>query len=252
MENIKISILIIGCLFLFSGMIVAEMIEENVTFKSGSTDECLLEGVLYYNSDMINAPAIIVCHPHPQGGGDMNIPILTELAKRQKENYIILRFNFRGVGKSQCEFGDGAKGKEDIRGAITFLENHPKIKPKYVFLWGYSYGSGEAFYTTLEDTRVSGAVLIGFPSRYIQGFNNFEGINNKKAPIHIMIGAEDKISMGMKESVTNFVTKNYRNIKLTIIPKADHFFAGLWGEIFNYSSDFYQGIIKGEDVGDKE
>jgi alpha/beta superfamily hydrolase len=252
MADKKIYFYLIGLLFLFSNRITAGMIEENVTFKSSSAADCLLEGILYYNSEVMEAPAIIVCHPHPKGGGDMNIPILSELAKRLVSNYTILRFNFRGVGKSQCDFGDGTKGSEDIRGAITFLETHSKIKPKKIFLWGYSYGSGEAFLTTLQDTRVSGSVLVGFPTRYIQGYDNIEGINNKKAPIHIMIGSEDTISAGMKESVTNFVTKNYRNIKLTVIPKADHFFSGFWGGIFDYSSDFFLGIIKDEGNSEKK
>lgn len=238
-------ILIPGILLIFSLFSYADMIEEKVTFRANSSEECLLEGILYYNSEAVDAPAIIACHPHPQGGGEMNIPILKELAKRLGDRYSILLFNFRGVGHSQCSFGDGSKGVEDISGAVTFVENHPKLKPKAIFLWGYSYGSGEAFITTLQDKRVAGSVLIGFPTSYIQGFDNFNGINNKTAAMHIMIGAEDKISVGMKDSVTNFVSKNYRNIKLTVIPKADHFFAGLWGHIFEYSSDFFQGILKG-------
>jgi hypothetical protein len=245
--SLKSILLALVCLVsLFTYRLTADHIEENVTFKSGSAQDCLLEGVLCYNSDGIEAPAIIICHPHPGGGGDMNIPIILELAKRLNKDFTILRFNFRGTGKSQCDFEEGIKGDEDIKGAITFLENNSTIKPKRIFLWGYSYGSGAAFNSTLQDARVAGSVLVGFPTRYMQGFSNFEGINNKKAPIHIIVGSEDKISIGIKEAVTQFVTKTYRQIKLTIIPKADHSFNTYWGGIFDYSGDFYNEILRDE------
>jgi alpha/beta superfamily hydrolase len=245
--SFKSILLALVCLFsLFTSRLIANQIEENVIFKSGSAQDCLLEGVLSYNSDTIEAPAIIICHPHPEGGGNMNIPIILEFVKRLNKDFTVLRFNFRGTGKSQCDFEGGIKGEEDIKGAITFLENNPKIKPKKIFLWGYSYGSGAAFNSTLQDARVAGSVLVGFPTKYIQGFSNFDGINNKKAPIHIIIGSEDKISIGLKEAVTQFVAKTYRHIKLTIIPKADHFFNMYWGGIFDYSVDFYNEILKDE------
>jgi alpha/beta superfamily hydrolase len=249
-KSILLALLCLVSLLTFR--LMAGQIEEYVTFKSGSAQDCLLEGFLCYNSDKIEAPAIIVCHPHPEGGGAMDIPIILELVKRLNKDFTILRFNFRGTGKSQCDFEKGIKGDEDIKGAITFLENNEKIKPGRIFLWGYSYGSGAAFYSTLQDERVAGSVLVGFPTNYIQGFSNFEGINNKKAPIHIIIGSEDRISLGMKEAVTQFVTRTYRQIKLTIIPKADHFFNTYWAGIFDYSGDFYNEILKDESTSKKD
>lgn len=242
--------ILLASLFLFSFAVIrlpADQMVKNVTFKSGSAEDCTLEGVLYYNNDETDAPAIIVCHPHPQGGGDMDIPIILGFVKQMSKDYTVLRFNFRGVGKSQCSFGDGSKGDEDIKGAINFLESYSDIKPKAIFLWGYSYGSGAAFYSTLQDTRISGAVLVGFPTDYIKEFNNYNGINNKKAPIHIMIGSEDNISFGLKEAVDQFVVKTYRHIKLTVIPKANHFFSTFWSGIFDYSGDFYKEILNDEE-----
>jgi alpha/beta superfamily hydrolase len=232
---------------LSSSMLSAEAYRKNITFRSIGVDSVKLEGVLSYNSEKPCAPAVILCHPHPDGGGAMDIPAYLELEKYLYEaGFTILGFNFRGVGKSEGAFGDGGRGEEDLKGAVRYIMEHPKLKPEKLFLFGYSYGSGIAFYFTLKDKRIAGSVLLGFPTTYMINFNNYEGINNPKAPMHIIIGSNDGISYGMKSAVTKFVLKTYQHVKLTILPGANHTFYKFWKGIFHYTSSFHSDILSGE------
>jgi alpha/beta superfamily hydrolase len=168
------------------------------------------------------------------------------------KGYSALRFNFRGVGKSEGDFGDGSSGDRDLAGALTFIENNETIKPSKIFLFGYSYGSMVAFNVALTDKRVNGAVLVGFPTRTISSFGNYKGINNPEVPLYILAGGQDKISYGIKKAVTDFVAATYHKMKLTIIPTADHFFQGNWLNIFNASIQFYEDILAGKFNDTKE
>ncbi len=54
------------------------------------------------------APVALILHPHPQGGGTMNNAIVLALYKTfVRRGFATLRFNFRGVGKSQGVFDNG-------------------------------------------------------------------------------------------------------------------------------------------------
>src|SRR5215212_11776257 len=54
------------------------------------------------------APVAMILHPHPQGGGTMNNAIVQALYKTfVRRGFATLRFNFRGVGKSQGVFDNG-------------------------------------------------------------------------------------------------------------------------------------------------
>jgi alpha/beta superfamily hydrolase len=67
-----------------------------------------LEG-RYQPSKEKNAPIAIVLHPHPQFGGTMNNKIVYDLFYMfQKRSFTTLRFNFRGIGRSQGEFDHGS------------------------------------------------------------------------------------------------------------------------------------------------
>ena len=69
-----------------------------------------LEG-RYHHSKVANAPIALLLHPHPQHGGTMNNKVVYTLFQVfVNQGFSVLRFNFRGVGRSQGSFdrGEGA------------------------------------------------------------------------------------------------------------------------------------------------
>src|SRR4051812_34355904 len=63
--------------------------------------------------------AAVVCHPHPQAGGTMNNNVVYRVAKALEESgSAVMRFNFRGVGRSTGSYGGGSAEVEDARAAL--------------------------------------------------------------------------------------------------------------------------------------
>ena len=91
-----------------------------IAFKSG---KLTLEGVLTIPQEL-SGPfgALVVCHPLPSLGGDMDVPVVTAVCRAaDRQGLATLRFNFRGVGDSEGEFDSGVGEQEDVRAALDVL-----------------------------------------------------------------------------------------------------------------------------------
>jgi len=82
----------------------------------------------------------VICHPHPLHGGSMTNKVAHYIAKSLNElNHPTLRFNFRGVGKSQGLFDNAEGEKKDLLAAIDLMQNlYPE---KSLCLSGFSFGA---------------------------------------------------------------------------------------------------------------
>lgn len=64
--------------------------------------------------------AALVCHPHPLYGGTMHNKVVYRLARGlRRSGSVVLRFNFRGVGRSEGTHAHGAGEVEDARAALS-------------------------------------------------------------------------------------------------------------------------------------
>ena len=62
----------------------------------------------YHHERGPNTPVALILHPHPQFGGTMNNQVVYHLYYAfQKRGFSVLRFNFRGVGRSEGLFDNG-------------------------------------------------------------------------------------------------------------------------------------------------
>src|SRR5215470_865714 len=107
-------------------------------------------------------PGIVLCH----GFTGLRAGILPDYARAFVEaGFVALTFDYRGFGGSQ-----GTKWRlipleqiDDIRNAITYLQDQPEVDPDRIGLWGTSFGGGHAPYTAGVDGRVKAAVgQVGF------------------------------------------------------------------------------------------
>ena len=87
-------------------------------------------------------PALLVCHPLPTLGGDMESPVVTAICRRADLRALAtLRFNFRGVGDSEGEYGGGDEEQKDVRAALDVLRRWPGLDKKRLAIAGYSFGA---------------------------------------------------------------------------------------------------------------
>lgn len=137
--------------------------ERSITFSSRGQPSFLLEGTLHTPTEVELAPIIVLCHPQP-ASSDMNDALIVALARQLAAAGIIaLRFNFRGVGKSQGQQTDGRLEPLDLAGAIDCALAQPGGNPAKVCVIGHGFGSYIALLYAPFDARIRTIVSISLP-----------------------------------------------------------------------------------------
>lgn len=137
------------------------MKEERVVFPCGGIR---LEGLLSIQEAFSDKGGVILCHPHPQYGGEMrNRVIAVALGAVRQEGFATLRFNFRGVGGSEGSYGEGIGEKEDVRAAIEYLDSKLNPSSGPILVFGYSFGAWVGMPVAMEEERVKGMVAVSPP-----------------------------------------------------------------------------------------
>ena len=113
-------------------------IENKEIFIPGSSGRIQAK---YFKSKQQGAPIALVLQPHPQYGGTMNNRIVYETFNCfYKNNFSVIRINFRGVDKSDGVFDNGQGELSDAAAALDWIE---KENPGYTQCWvsGFSFGA---------------------------------------------------------------------------------------------------------------
>ncbi len=128
------------------------MKKEHLMFPCGDIS---LEGELLIPEEKGPLPAVVVCHPHPLYGGSMNVDMVFKVCESLcTHNIASLRFNFRGVGKSEGAYADGVGEQDDVKAALSYLETRDEIDSSKLALCGYSFGTMVGIPVADTDERV--------------------------------------------------------------------------------------------------
>lgn len=161
---------------------------------------------------------MIICHPHPLGGGSMDNKVVTTLSRAcQDEGMLSICFNFRGVGASTGEF-DNANGEvEDLMAVIVWSQQH---YPGYqLSLAGFSFGAYVAYKTSLEyDCQYLISIA---PAVHLYDFRQ---LALPSCPWYVIQGDEDEL-VPIAE-ILAWVDAVKPAAKLIEMPAAGHFFHG--------------------------
>jgi hypothetical protein len=122
-----------------------------------------LEAVLHLPDATPPLPAVVVCHPHPRYGGDMDNNVVGAIVRGVlAEGMAALAFNFRGVGRSEGAFDGGHGERDDLRAAIVAARARPEIDADRLGLAGYSFGAAMAL--ACAGPGVRAMVFVGLPA----------------------------------------------------------------------------------------
>ena len=132
--------------------------------------------------------AVVFAHPHPQYGGTMHTKVVYQAAKAlARIGCSVLRFNFRGAGRSAGTFDDGRGEREDFQAALEFMRERYPGAP----LWagGMSFGSWVGLTVGAADRRVQALIGIAMPiDRY-----DFTAIAESDTPKFFIHGERDDV-----------------------------------------------------------
>lgn len=147
-----------------------------------------LEAVLQERTPGEHAITAVVCHPHPLYGGTLHNKVVHRVASTfHALGAAVLRFNFRGAGKSAGSFDDGAGELEDARAAWMFMRTRwPRARR---WLAGFSFGSWIAARLAVEIDDVERLLLVAPP---VQS-SPFDVLRRSTVPKWVIQGAADEV-----------------------------------------------------------
>ena len=160
-----------------------------------STNGISLEGVLVTPEPTADGlgppfPAVVVCHPNPTLGGNMDNPLVTAICRAaHRESVASLRFNFRGVGASQGTFSSGPEVQRDVEGALKIIKLLPGVDGERLGLVGYSFGAAVVLGGLKRYNGARSLVLIAPPLSAVRKSN----IKKDKRPKLFMVGQRDRV-----------------------------------------------------------
>lgn len=180
-----------------------------------------LEG-RYHHSRRPNAPIALILHPHPQQGGTMNNRVVFEVYQTfARRGFSTLRFNFRGVGRSQGGYDEGLGELSDAAAALDWLQAaNPDAEQCWVS--GFSFGAWICMQLLMRRPEINSFIALAPPANKYD-FTFLAPCPSSGLLIH---GSDD--NMVPQDSVATLATKLSAQKRITIdyqiIDGANHFF----------------------------
>lgn len=163
--------------------------------------------------------AVIVTHPHPLYGGDMNNNVVAAVADAfGRQGWSTLRFNFRGVGQSTGQYADGLGEQDDVQAAIDYLKTNGF---QTIDLAGYSFGAWVlAGWSRNQASDGHRLFLVAPPVAFV----DFDLHTPIPGLHHVFTGSLDDLAP--PEPIRSALPQWHPDARFTIIEGADHFFRG--------------------------
>jgi uncharacterized protein len=178
----------------------------------------------YHHEKMANAPVALILHPHPQFGGTMNNQVVYHLYYAfQRRGFSVLRFNFRGVGRSEGLFDNGPGELADAATALDWLQTY---NPDASTCWiaGVSFGAWIAMQLLMRRPEIEGFISVAPPAN-LYDFTflapcpssglMINGENDRVVPTDSVRGLAERLK-----------TQKGIVIEHAVVPEANHFFEG--------------------------
>lgn len=180
-----------------------------------------LEGRYLHNKQK-NAPIALCLHPHPAHGGTMHNKSVHLLQQSFfAYGFSSLRFNFRGVGRSDGQFDDGRGELLDAIAALDWLLAQ-NLNPSHVWIAGFSFGSWIAMQLIMQRSEFDRFYALGTPA----GMYNFDFLNPCPIDGFFIHGRQDEVTplQDIQKLYERLSDQGDIQIGLSIIEDADHFF----------------------------
>jgi alpha/beta superfamily hydrolase len=210
------------------------MTDEKMREIMFTSDGLSLEGILHLPPS-VPSPAVAVCHPHPLYGGDMHNSVVVALCRAVAARGIAaLRFNFRGVGRSQGSFADGVGERADAAAALARLPQLPEVDSDRIGIVGYSFGAAVALLAAGEGLRA--VVAVSTPT-IARGLSEIA----VRCPALLVVGERDQIAPPSR--LASLGRAVGPQTELVMVPGADHFWWSSEERLAAIVSDFLARVL---------
>jgi hypothetical protein len=162
---------------------------------------------------------LLLCHPHPLYGGDMDNPVVLRAAEVAGAGGLAtMRFNFRGVGRSEGVHGGGEPELADGAAALGALRRAlPPDRPAAVL--GYSFGAWIASRLAMAEPGIAALALVA-PAL---GLQRFDRLAPDGRPVLLVAGSRDPYCPVPE---LDALARRLPGAERVLIEGAEHFFFG--------------------------
>ncbi len=184
---------------------------------------------------------VVLAHPLPTHGGTMHTKMVFQAAKGlARAGCAVLRFNFRGVGRSPGSFDEGRGEQDDFRAAVDYAASRfPGLE-----IWGggASFGAFVGMTASTADPRVVARIGIATPVNH----HDFAEVLATPKPTFLVHGEEDElIGIGL---VREFYARLEEPKELVVIEFANHLFDGQAGEVGDALEDLLSDFLAADEA----
>ncbi len=162
---------------------------------------------------------VVFAHPLPTEGGTMHTKVVFQSTKAlARIGCVVLRFNFRGVGRSDGGWDKGVGERDDYRAAVDYMAGrYPGLE---IWAAGFSFGSYIAMTVGADDDRICALIGIAPPvDRY-----DFDRVMKSRKPKFLVHGEEDEL-IPLK-LVRQFYASLEEPKEFVQVDRANHLFDG--------------------------
>jgi alpha/beta superfamily hydrolase len=160
---------------------------------------------------------VVLCHPHPQYGGDMHAPLIAALFERLvRSGVAALRFDFRGVGRSGGTHDEGRGERLDVVAAVAHLVG---VVDGPVIVAGWSFGADVSL--AVDDPAIAGWCAIAPPLRLVPADQMVAGADPR--PKVVAVPQHDQLNPPDRARP---LLDGWKATRVEVIPGADHFLTG--------------------------
>ena len=177
-----------------------------------------IQAVVEQPSETARKIIAIICHPHPLQEGTMNNKVVTTLVRTcQKLGAVAIRFNYRGVGESEGQYGNVVGELDDLRAVVVWAQQH---YPNHtLWLAGFSFGS---YIAAKVATELPTQQLISIAPPV--GNMDFAHLPTLNCPWVIVQGDSDEVVSA--QQVYDWLATRQEPHQLIRMPGVGHFFHG--------------------------
>ena len=198
----------------------------------------------YMPAEAADAPTALILHPEPDKGGTMNNRVTYALYQHfQSRGFAVMRFNFRGVGRSQGVYDNGEGELSDAATAMDWLQSQNPASNQ-CWIAGFSFGSWIGMQLMMRRPEIRGFISVTPPA----ATHDFSFLAPCPASGLIIHGEKDTAvpPEAVHKLVERLSIQKGVEIEVDIVPGANHFFTDHLDPMIAHVSDYLDGALKTE------
>ena len=192
----------------------------------------------YTAGPLLSSPVAVILHPHPKHGGTMNNKVVYSLFQAfAKKGFSTLRFNFRGVGRSEGSYDNGEGELADAAAAMDWLQStHPQVNSFWVA--GFSFGAWIAMQLLMRRPELDGFIALSPPTN-MYDFNFLAPCPVSGQIIH---GEQDAVVPYQYSDNLVQKLRSQKGIAIDyhVLKSADHFYSDHMDEMISLVNNYIE------------